>query len=166
MPFIFNTNIPIVDKSDTITLYYRYNDIIEMKFLFEITGELSEKNDYYAGVQNFVMCDSNGNNIPAILSAFGVETKDTTYQEIPYTPNVVHRKITLRTNYTKIESKEYDFICAYAVYASTGTGSGQITAIPFITFYIAASSGIFDGYKTITAYFDNVNKTRIIKINK
>jgi hypothetical protein len=166
MPFIFQTNIPIVDKPDTITFYYKYNDINEIKFLFEITGDLSEKNNYYAGVQNFVLSDSNGNNIPVMLSAFGVETKATPYQEISYTPNVVHRKITLRTNYTKIESKDYDFICAYAIYAGNGTESGQINVLPFVTFYIATSSGIFTGYKTVTTYFDNVNKTIMMKINK
>lgn len=165
MTYVFNANIPIVDKPDTITFYYKYNDINEMKFLFEITGELSEKNNYYAGVQNFVMCDINGNNIPFMASFFGVETKATPLQEIPYTPDVVHRKMTFRTNYTKIESEEYDFFCAYAVYANGGNGSGQII-LPFVTFYVATSSGIFDGYKIVTIYFDNINRTRVIKINK
>lgn len=163
--FKFHTDSPIIEKPDTITMYYKYNDICEMKFLFDVANDLKSKNNYYAGVQNFRMCDIDGKNNDTMISYFGIETKSTNYQNIPYTPDIVHRKITIRDNYTSIESKTYNFICAYACYDNGGIGSGKIT-LPFVTFYISCATGIFEGCKTVTIYFDNINNTRMIKINK
>lgn len=163
--FKFHTDNQINEKPDTITMYYKYNDICEMKFLFDIADDLNSRNNYYGGVQNFRMCDINGININTMISYFGIETKATNYQNIPYTPNIVHRKITLRDNYDSIESINYNFICAYACYNNGGNGSGKIN-LPYVTFYVSCASGIFEGYKTVTIYFDNINNTRMIKINK
>lgn len=165
MTFIFYTDSEITDTLDTITMYYRYSDKTLMNFLFYINDNLTEKNNYYGGVQNFIMCDINGINNQTMISFTGTETKASDYQSIPFTPDIFHRKITIRINYDKIESETYDFICAFIVYNNTGTGDGK-TVLSFVTYYISVATGIFEGYKTVTIYFDNVNNTRTIKINK
>ena len=142
--FKFHTDSQINEKPDTITMYYKYTDICQMKFLFDIADDLNSKNNYYGGIQNFRMCDINGLKNDTMISFIGTETKATPWQNMPYTPNIFHRKITIRDNYNSIESINYNFICAYICYDNGGTGDGK-TILPHVTYYIACASGIFEG---------------------
>jgi hypothetical protein len=170
---IFNITLLEPDNPDTITLYYRtnYDDpnknptYQSFKFLYNITDNLSKKNNYYAGCAYIYMMDSNGIQNNDIISFSASETRPTTYQDIPYIDDIYNENVMIRLNYNQTESLNYDFIHAQSVYNNFGIGS-SMTTISVVTYYVTTSSGKFDGYKRITIYFDNINNTRIVKINK
>jgi len=169
----FNITLLEHDKPDTITLYYRtkFNDMNKtktannFKFLYNIGDNLNKKNNYYAGCSYRYMMNENGIQNNNIISFSANETRPTTYQFIPYIDDVYNEYVMIRLNYNKTDSLNYDFIHAQSVYNNFGTGT-SITTIPVVTYYVTTSSGKFEGYKRITIYFDNINNTRIVKINK
>jgi hypothetical protein len=166
----------LIDKSDTITLYYRRRlinpinkskttNFIEMDILYDVLDDLSNKNTNYYGISSGNMMDSNGIQNDDIITFIGNETHETKFQAVPIVPDVYNETVIIRLNYKDINSFQYDYICGESVYNNGSTGT-SVTILDAVTYYVVASNGIFSGYKTITIFFDNVNSTRIVKINK
>jgi len=159
-----NQMLIIEDKPDTITLYYNFIDRYDLNISIDESSILTYKNNYYAGVSNLYMTDEFGKKKDDVISFVSNHVKSLNYQNIPYLPDIFVSKITIRTNYSVLDSIDYEFICANGMYCNFNQDytSTQLSAV---TYYISVATGKFSGYKTLTIYYNN-DLTRIIKINK
>jgi hypothetical protein len=162
---ISNKQMSIIeDKPDTITLYYNFRDRYDLNISIDKSNILTFKNNYYAGVSNLYMTDETGRKKDDVISFVSNHVKSSNYQEIPYIPDVFVSKITIRTNYSILDSIDYEFICANGMYCNFNEDYSS-THLPVVTYYISVATGKFSEYKTLTIYYNN-DSTRIIKINK
>lgn len=111
----------------------------------------------YRGIKNQFMCKSDYlTPTTDILSFEGHRTPGDTDLGIP----------SLYKETLTINSVPYNkhFICASANYVDTGDGFETTT--DYIDYTVLGSSGKYYGYTRIRIYFDNVNHTRVLYINK
>lgn len=112
-----------------------------------------DKQSTYSGLENRFMMDSNGVPNKDIICFIGYRT--------PATELGIYSIYSLY-NETTIIQTETGYISSAAIYNDGGTGFA--TERPFVEYAVTAATGEFVGAKILTIFFDNVNKTRVVKI--
>ena len=107
----------------------------------------------YSGLQNSFMMNENGEPNNDVICFIGYRT--------PSTDLGVYSIYSLY-NETTIIQTETGYISAAAIY--NDGGSGFATELDHVEYAVTAATGEFVGAQILTIYFDNVKKTRIVKI--
>jgi hypothetical protein len=112
-----------------------------------------DKQSTYSGLENRFMMDVNGVPNNDIICFIGYRT--------PSTALGIYSIYSLY-NETTIIQTETGYISAAAIYNDGGTGFA--TEKPFVEYAVSTASGEFIGAKILTIFFNNINKTRVVKI--
>jgi len=146
------------DNSLTLlkTLYYRLTEsdtsmkpiLTFIDFIPYISTESS-----YSGLTNSFMMDENSVPNNDVISFIGYRTPAN---------NLGKYSIYSLYNETVTIQTANGYISAGSIYNDGGTGFA--TEKPFVEYAVSAASGEFVGSKIVTIFFNNVNKTRVVKI--
>jgi hypothetical protein len=149
----------MLNNSTTLlaTLYYRIttsdtsseSNSADIDFIPYIDSQSS-----YSGLENRFMMDANGIPNKDIICFIGYRTPAT---EIPDGYSIYSLY-----NETAIVQTEKGYISSAAIYNDGGTGFA--TEKPFVEYAVTGATGEFTGAKILTIFFDNINKTRVVKI--
>jgi len=112
-----------------------------------------DKQSTYSGLQNSFMMDENGVPNNDVICFIGYRT--------PATALGTYSIYSLY-NETTIIQTETGYISSAAIYNDGGTGFA--TEKPFVEYAVTSATGEFTGAKILTIFFDNINKTRVVKI--
>jgi hypothetical protein len=111
------------------------------------------KQSTYSGLENRFMMDQNGVPNNDVICFIGYRT--------PEKDLGVYSIYSLYNETTIIQTKT-GYISAAAIYNDGGTGFASEKE--FVEYAVTAATGEFDGAKILTIFFNNVNKTRVVKI--
>jgi len=137
------------------TLYYRINQPENQSTRKSNASVIDfipfiDKQSTYSGLENRFMMNSNGVPNKDIICFIGYRT--------PATELGIYSLY----NETTIIQTETGYISSAAIYNDGGTGFA--TERPFVEYAVTGATGEFVGAKILTIFFDNVNKTRVVKI--
>jgi len=148
---MYNNSLPVLH-----TLYYR---ITQSDTSNETNAAIIDfipyidKQSSYSGLQNSFMMDENGVPNKDIISFIGYRTPAT---------NLGDYSIYSLYNETLTIQTKTGLISATAIYNDGGTDFE--TEKPFVEYAVTGASGEFVGSQIVTIFFNNIKKTRIVKI--